>query len=460
MEYFKPPYPKPREGKTSLFGRVLSGWDSYLDLLSEYNYRMKIGHIKLPKMSFFILNERSLVKQVLKTAWEDFPKHRTMLDLLRPILGDNVFSRNGKDWENLRKMMEGTLVYAKPENVFPLMSSAVTEMNNRFHTYQEGIPVDIDLEMTHVTADIIFRTTLSHTFTHKNAKDVYAAFKEFQNCMQKQIMLSAYKLPTFYHRRKSEVLAENIRSLLTKIIKPRYESYINGTAQKYSDILAALMEARDPNTGKSFSYDELIEHISGVFLGGHETTTASLIWSLYLIASCPHTQKALQTEVDAIRNDILSFEDIKSLKTTRNVFREALRLYPPIGFLLREAAKEHCMLNEKIKTGDTVLISPWLIHRHREQWQDPDLFKPERFEDPASKESIQCSYLPFGEGPRMCPGQGFAQQEALLIIATLIKNFQFSTVPGFAVKPVGRITIRPKNGLKLIIHQRINKKEN
>ena len=463
MEYFTPPYPKPRKGKISpvnlLIRRLMGGWNSHLDLLPEDSYRTNILLIKLFKLRLFIINQSDLVKKVLKTNWEDFPKHPIVLGLIRPILGNGLFSIDGKQWEHQRRMMDSGFTASRLKDCFPLMSAATIDMVDRFQLHKEGMPVNIDTQMMHAATDIIFRALISHPLSQQDAENIHATIKEFQRCLQRQRTLSLYRLPTFYYRRKGKEAAGRIRAILEQIIEPRYHSYPRGAPQTHPDMLDAFMKARQTDTGKSFSYEELVSHIFTLIYAGHDTTATSLIWSLYLIASCPHTQKSLQDEIDAIKNEQPTFDDIKSLNFTRNVFREALRLYPPAAFIMRKSVKEHCALDETIKAGDTILISPWLIHRHREQWKDPDLFKPGRFEDPDSKESIRCSYIPFGSGPRICIAQMFSYQAAVLVLATLVRNFEFSPVPGFIVEPVSYSITHSKNGLKLIMRRRKNKKE-
>lgn len=454
MEYFKPPYPEPHKSKASLFKRFFGGWTSWIHILFERSYGMFMGHVKLPAVEFFIVNQEDLVERVMKTEYEDFPKHHLMGEVMQPLLGESIFTTNGETWKRQRSMMDGAFVNKRLKTVFPLMSEAVAEMVDRFYAHGEGNEIDIDVEMTHVTADIIFRTIMSHPLNAQEAEEIYTAFNEFQLRAQKIMMLTGYGLPVFYQRRKAERAASRIRGILAPIIKARYDAYVAGDTGEHTDILAALLEARDEKTGAAFGYEELVDHVSMLFLAGHETSASALTWSLYLIACCPHTQKKLQDEIDAFDGRPLEFADMKALHFTQNVFKEALRLYPPVGFFLRESKKHACMRDKNIKPGDTLMVAPWLIHRHRTQWRDPDLFKPDRFDDPVSKQSVRCSYLPFGMGPRICIGASFAQQESALVLANLVRNFEFSVAPGFVAEPAGRVTVRPKKSVRLIAKHR------
>lgn len=455
MEDFKPPYPKPHRNKASLLRGLWSGRKSWLHVLAERSYAMKMGAMKLPGLRFYVVNQEELVERILKTEHEHFPKHHLLGDVMQPLLGESIFTTNGETWKRQRKMMDGAFVNKRLKMVFPLMSDAVARMVDRFYAYGEGVEIDIDVEMTHVTADIIFRTIMSHPLDADAAKEIYEAFNEFQARVLKTMLLISYRLPTFYQRWQSERAARRIRGLLAPIIRTRYDAYVTGDqVDEHNDILASLLEARDEKTGEAFGYDELVDHVSMLFLAGHETSASALTWSLYLIASCPHTQKSLQDELADLGDRRLEFADLKELKVTRNVFREALRLYPPVGFFLREPSVPVCMRDKSVEPGDGLMVAPWLIHRHRTQWKDPDTFRPERFDDPESKKSIQCSYIPFGAGPRICIGAGFAQQESLLVLANLVRNFELSVAPGYVAEPVGRVTVRPKESVKLIAKHR------
>jgi len=137
------------------------------------------------------------------------------------------------------------------------------------------------------------------------------------------------------------------------------------------------------------------------------------------------------------------------LRLTSNVFREALRLYPPVGFFAREAVEDSRIRDKNVPAGSAVLISPWLIQRHRDLWERPDEFDPDRFDTLEGKESSKCAYLPFSAGPRVCVGMAFATQEAILILSSVVRRYQLEPVLSHEPKPVGRVTIRSDNGIRV-----------
>jgi cytochrome P450 len=144
---------------------------------------------------------------------------------------------------------------------------------------------------------------------------------------------------------------------------------------------------------------------------------------------------------------------MKQLELTWNVFRETLRLFPPVGFIARQSEQACPMRDKQVPAGASMVISPWLIHRHRELWQSPDDFDPDRYAAEETRESLRQAYLPFGMGPRVCMGAAFALQEAALILSSVVRNFRLEAIPGHVPQPVGRLTIRSANGVRLRLHR-------
>jgi cytochrome P450 len=126
-----------------------------------------------------------------------------------------------------------------------------------------------------------------------------------------------------------------------------------------------------------------------------------------------------------------------------------------VGIFAREATENHCIRGKNVSTGSAVMISPWLIQRHPEYWDDAEVFDPDRFETESGKASAKCAYLPFSKGPRVCTGQTFAMQEAVLILASIVKKFTLVNDASHTPKPVGRVTIRPDNGVRLVLENRV-----
>jgi len=249
--------------------------------------------------------------------------------------------------------------------------------------------------------------------------------------------------------------ARVIRGLLDRSVQDRLDEQASGKTIERKDILASLLEAQDPVTGEKFSRKDLVDQISVLFLAGHETSASVLAWALYLIAMRPDIQDRLHAEsVAAFGDRAPAFSDMRRLRLARDVFRETLRLYPPVSFMSRDATERTEMRDKVIESGEMIFVSPWLIQRHTTLWDRPDVFDPDRFSDPASKESQRAAYIPFSAGPRVCLGASFAMQEGILILAYLTRHFRFEPVKGHTPKPIARLTLRSENGVRLRVFRR------
>ncbi len=462
MSNFCPHYPAPAKKRPSAWRMFFSKRRSWLDALYERSYSMKMGEVHLPGMDLYMVNEPALVRHVMvDAALDEFPKHPMLGDALRPLLGDSIFTTNGEVWRRQRELMNPSFEAARLKLVYGRMRDAALAMAERLSTVPDGAVHDVEVEMTHVAADIILRTILSESLDGQTARLIFDAFARYQELAPRLMMPSFFGLRwlrPWWQIRNSERAAAEIRELLVGLIRPRHAAAQRGD-DGHEDILGSLLRVRDPKTGEGFSFDELVDQVAMLFLAGHETSASALSWALHLLANSPELQERLHREALAgldLRSDDAAA--LKDLSLARNVFREALRLFPPVGFLARQCTRAQPMRDKEIAAGSSVIVSPWLIQRHRALWSRPDEFDPDRYdrddETPGARESLRRAYLPFGMGPRVCIGAAFALQEASLVLATLARQFRFEPAPGVVPEPVGRLTIRAEHGIRLRVFQR------
>jgi cytochrome P450 len=330
------------------------------------------------------------------------------------------------------------------------MQESVAALLSRLDKVADGRDFEVDGEMTYVTADVMFRTILSETLAEADAKSIYESFLQFQKHAQRASLLLMYHLWSWPVRFACQKPARKIRRILSEIISRRFEEVKQTGGTSKQDILSGLMEAKDPVAGDRFTYQETVDQVCMLFLAGHETSASALAWSLYLLSHRPDLQERMREEIqEHTAGGDLSFSAIRKLRLTSNVFREALRLYPPVGFFVREAAQDSPIRDKNVPAGSPVLISPWLIQRHRDLWERPDEFDPDRFDSTAGKESSKCAYIPFSAGPRVCVGMAFATQEALLILSSIVRRYKIEPVKSHEPRPVGRVTVRSDNGIRV-----------
>lgn len=459
MTHFCPVYPKPRNHKASIWSMFRSARVSWMESLYERSYRMEMGEVHLPGHNLYMVNDPAVVKQVMNDSAGNFPKSELLADALRPLLGDSIFTTNGAQWQRKRSMMDPAFGQTKLDVAFPAMWAATQDMLVRLGKLaDEGAQPDIEIEMTHVTADIIFRTIFSEPITGEAAQRIFAAFAQFQAIAPKLLLPSLYGIKWLvwpWDVWRSRRAAAEIRGLLAALVRPRFDALRRGEDSGKDDILAAFMAARDPATGQPFGFEELVDQVGMLFLAGHETSASALTWSAHLLANAPDIQQRMHEEtISVLGKGDPQQSDMKSLELTRNVFREALRLFPPVGFMARESTQSCPMRDKTVPAGSSIVVSPWLIQRHRARWDEPDAFNPDRYDNDASRDALRTAYLPFGMGPRVCMGAAFALQEATLILACLMRDFRLEPVAGHVPQPVGRLTIRSANGVRVKLFRR------
>ena len=240
--------------------------------------------------------------------------------------------------------------------------------------------------------------------------------------------------------------------MFAPIVHARFAAWHDRGEAGPDDILQTLLEAKHPETGAPFTERQLIDQISTIFLAGHETAASSMTWALYILSECGHVQDAVRAEVAGVAGSgPLDFTMLRHLGATRNVFRETLRLYPPVSFLLREVTAPIRFRDKLLKPGAMVAVSPWLIQRNPERWSCPHAFDPDRFDRFEEQDACRHAYLPFGRGPRICIGAGFANQEALILLASVVRRFRLSPIAGDKPEPISRLTLRPKHGARAML---------
>jgi cytochrome P450 len=188
------------------------------------------------------------------------------------------------------------------------------------------------------------------------------------------------------------------------------------------------------------------------FVAGHETTANALTWALYLLSRDPPAQAWAHDEArDAWDAGGSPDEVLARLPYLRMVWEETLRLYPPVPRIDRQAVEDDELCGHRIRKGEMVTIWPWVLHRHRTLWKDPELFNPENFDPEAKATHHRYQYIPFGAGPRICIGMPFAQAEGLLLLSRWLSAFRFRPVTDHEVQPWADVTLRPTDGLPLIL---------
>jgi cytochrome P450 len=447
-----PPKPASRPEKVRFWQYLRLFRKDILSAQPARLYRAWMAEYRTPFFRSVLINQPDLIEEVLKGRPSDFPKSDRVGQGLRPLLGNSVFLTNGETWRRQRRIIDPAFERGRLRDVVASIIAAGREAVARLGKHSGTLEIE---EMTsRLAADVIFRTLFSIPITDRIAAEVFHEFRTYQRS-QPILNLAAF-LPIFrwwpiFHRRETRKSAVKIRTLLAALTRDRMALIQAGNAP--DDLATKIMTTPDPETCKCFEIGEMVDQVAIFFLAGHETSASALAWALYLLADHPEVQLRLVEEAATLPDDP-DLGDISKLTFTRNVFRETLRLYPPVPMMVRQTQGPERFRDRELKVGTQVVISPWHLHRHERLWDQPDAFDPDRYETENGKTCLRRAYLPFSAGERVCPGAGFAMIEGPLLLAQMIRNFEFKTVAGRVPVPVAHLTVRARDGIWLDVAAR------
>lgn len=457
---YRPPAPRPLTPVRSLLRVLRQGDGDLLSLVPKAAYTDPVTWLGYSRRSILLVNAPELCREVLADAEGVFPKNDLMVGALEGLVGDSIFVSSGPRWRRQRAMIDPAFSHIRLSRAWPAMVDAVDTHEAAMAVRADsGETFSLDLAMSQLAADVICRTIFSTPLSSSVAQEVFDDFLLFERSVASvdlwQLIVGR---PWAKVRQPPGVVAAcaRIRARIGELLDPRLEAARETSARAGDapdapdDIVGAVIAAKDPGTGEPFTREELIDQIGVFFLAGHETTASVLTWTFFVLSMRPDIAARVRAAVDAVVGDgPVEFEHVRRLPFLRNVFREALRLYPPITFLPRVAERAATIGGVRVRRGAMIMISPWTAHRNAGLWRDADRFDPDRFdvEDEGEGEGRagrdKGVHLSFGVGPRVCIGAGFATAEAVLILARLARRFDIEALEPDRVRPVARLTTRP-----------------
>ncbi|HMQ41050.1 MAG TPA: cytochrome P450 [Paracoccus sp. (in: a-proteobacteria)] len=445
-----PPKPATAEGRTGFLHYLRHFRRDLLSALPARLYRAWMAEFRAGPIHSFVCNDPELVSLVLRARPDDFPKSNRLREGLAPLLGRSVFVTNGEEWRRQRRIIDPAFEGGRLREIFPQIWEASRTAALRL---PEG-EIDLEPETSHAAADVIFRTLFSIPIEDQTAAQVFSAFRAHQDAQPIVNIGALLPLPGWFprfHSRRTRETAAHIRGLIAQLVADRAEAIAAGTAP--DDLATKIMTTPDPLTGEIFTPPEMVDQVAIFFLAGHETSASSLAWALWLLAANPDWQDRVAAEARAeIDPEHPDFSVVSHLKLSRAVFREALRLYPPVPMMVRESACPEHFRDRDVPKGAQIVISPWHLHRHERLWDDPDSFDPARWETENGKSCARSAYIPFSAGSRVCPGAGFAMVEGPLMLSLILRDHRLEAVA--PPVPVARLTVRGQDGVRVRISPR------
>ena len=414
-------------------------------LADEYG---DVAYFKLGPNSMYLVSRPDYIKDVLVTNHKNFLKGRG-LQRAKVTLGEGLLTSEGELHLRQRRMMQPAFHRQRVAGYGATMVQYGVRMRER---WRDGATLDMSEEMARLTLAIVGKT-LFDADVESDAKDVGRALATTLLMFRRLTLPFSElldKLPLPSNRRFQES-REYLDSIIYRIIEERRAS-----GEDRGDLLSMLLQAHDvEGDGSGMSDRQLRDEALTIFLAGHETTANALTWTWYLLSQHAEVEAQLHAELDTVLNGMLpTVEDLPRLSYTEMVLSESMRLYPPAWLLGRIAIADYPIGEYTVPAGSTILMSQYIVHHDRRYYPLPFRFDPQRWTPEAKASRPRFAYFPFGGGPRQCIGESFAWMEGILLIATLAQKWRMSHVPSHKVDMQPLITLRPKYGMRMILHAR------
>ncbi len=387
-----------------------------------------------------LINAPEAIHRVLVENPGNYRRTAAAIRILRPITGYGVLLSEGDSWRHQRR----TIAPSMAPRVIPMLArhiAAVAQETVASLSRRSHASLNLLEEMQFAALEIAGRSmfSLEMGVFGPEMREMLTGYglRLSQPHLLDMLLPASIPAPRDFARRRFQ---RRWMALVDRIIDARLASGEDGTARDLFDLLRA---ARDPETGAAFTREQLRDQVATMIVAGHETTAITLFWSLYLLAHAPGWQDAIAAETAGLDLGPAGGPDaLASLVQTRAVVSEALRLYPPAFTMIRVAIAPDRAGDLEIPRGAVLMIAPWVLHRHRRLWRDPDAFDPSRFL-PEAPQPPRFAYLPFGAGPRVCVGAQFALAEATLVLAALVQSFRIAIIGDQDVMPRPVVTTQP-----------------
>jgi len=396
-----------------------------------------------------LFNRPEYVHSILVEHAYDFDKGTAIHNVFRPAIGDGIFSSESDFHRSQRKLMAPSF---QPRYIAAYAESMGHYGEQIQQTWADGEVIDINQQMTRLTMSIIGKALFdADVFTQTDELGAAMAVTvDYVSHALSAILPTPYSWPTRRNRRMHRAM-EVLRNHVQRFIDER-----RNNPSERNDFLSLLLQAHDED-GKPMSDEQVMAECLTLFGAGHETTATALAWNWYLLCQYPEIYQKVQQEVDSVlRGRTPTYADLTDLPYCLQVFKEAMRIYPPAYAMSRTALREVEIDGYRVPKNWVVLIAPYTLHRQAEYFPDPEKFDPERFTPEREKEVPRYAYLPFGAGPRICIGMYFSMMEGHLLLATLAQRVSFSLIPGQSIVPdlIHHLAMRPEGEVNVIVKRR------
>ena len=419
---------------------------------AEVNFQEPVSVYSLFGKPFALINDPALIRHIFIERSDTLVKEQLSQKILRYALRDGMLTAEGEVWRKARRAIAPMF---SPRHVAGF-GGAMVRTTERFVEELRAGPERIDLAPAmSKLAFLILSETLFSGEINSEGEQILADTAIFLEKLGQPDPLDLMNAPDWLPRvtrMRGHSSSGRLRTIVRNAAEARRDAMGRGESVP-DDFLTSLLRAGEDERTR-LTLDEIEDNVLTFVAAGHETTARAVTWTLYCLAHDPESLERAQAEVDALDTALPAREWGKRLPWTTACFEEAMRLFPPAAVIIRELREDVDFNGYHIEKGRNAYISQWVLHRHRALWEAPDAFVPARMFGEARAKVDRFAYLPFGLGPRVCIGASFAMQEAAVMLAQLLRAFDFTYAGLEMPKPVMRITVQPDNGMPMRLAER------
>jgi cytochrome P450 len=417
--------------------------DFLLETAREYG---PLTSFRIGPRRLFLASGPELIEQVLITDAKHYVKHFGAR-AYKPVLGNGLVTSEGEFWHRQRKLIQPVFLKARVQSYGPIMGDLTVRM---LDSWGSGKTVRINDEFGTLTSRIALKTLFD--LDDDGDREHFNGTLRLSFDLMSARLRRIFKLPLWVPTPEALCLKRSISELQRKV-----EGFIASARARQNmgdDLLSRLMLAQDED-GTRMSNRQLRDEVMTLYLAGQETTALTLTWTWYLLAQHPRVEQKLASEWQQVLDGRTPTADqLQQLPYTAGVIAEAMRLFPPVYVIGREATRDLELGGYRVKRGYTVLMSQWVNHRDPEYFPEPEEFRPERWENGLAKRIPKFAYYPFGGGQRMCIGSTFASIEAPIVLATVGQRYRFTVDPEAVINIKPQIILEPANGIPATLCRR------
>lgn len=396
-----------------------------------------------------MVQDPAAMKRIFLDNADNYPKSEVMNRMLRPAVGNSLFTAEGADWRWQRRAVAPVFSHRNVVALSPMMTETARRAVTRLRPDR---PHEMVGEMLSATFDVICEVALSGR-EHFDAEVYGAAITEYFDTVGRASVLDFLQVPDWVPR-PGAIMGRHSVKTMHGMVTEAIEARRRQATGKADDLLDHMLNARDAETGRRMSPIDLLHNMQFFIVAGHETTALALSWALYLLATHPEIQDRARAEAQAaVAGDAATEAELAEAPYIRQVLDETMRLYPPVGFLARNVLKNDILGGRDVRPNETIFLAVYAMHRHQMWWDAPDAFDPGNFDPNKVKARHKYLHIPFGAGPRVCVGANFAMMQAQIILTTLLAHYRFEVTNRPTPYPVMTMTVRPEGGVWLTATQ-------